>query len=165
MRRDKPYKLLCVRRKRNHATAPRARQGVNLTCGDDIGTGIVRFINLRAGGAIARGLLKESRTFLSFVRRNNLAAEAGSEASQRRVKCASAHILVLDDCLPRCSCYYFMLLLVGYAAAYKLCRAHSNRVHLEQLDSTAVRCPPVEFPRPRLLVHALAPRRIPPFRF
>lgn len=25
--------------------------------------------------------------------------------------------------------------------------------------------PPVEFPRPRLLVHALAPRRIPPFRF
>lgn len=52
LRKDKSYKLPCCRRKRNHsATAPRARQGVNLTCGDGHRA---RFINLRAGGAIAR---------------------------------------------------------------------------------------------------------------
>lgn len=72
----------CCRRKRNRlATAPRARQGVNLTRG--VGRSVLL---IYAPVARSRGLFKESWTFLSFIRRNNLA----TETSQRRVKRASA---------------------------------------------------------------------------
>lgn len=65
-----------------------------MTCGDG------RVLLIYAPVARSRGLLKESSTFLSFVRRNNLA----TETSQRRVKCASPStscvlVLVIILCL------------------------------------------------------------------
>lgn len=96
----------CCRRKRNRlATAPRARQGVNLTRG--VGRSVLL---IYAPVARSRGLFKESWTFLSFIRRNNLA----TETSQRRVKRASAStslpmaarrvVLVIILCLFRPGC-------------------------------------------------------------
>lgn len=124
----------CCRRKRNRlATAPRARQGVNLTRG--VGRSVLL---IYAPVARSRGLLKESWTFLSFVRRNNLA----TETSQRRVKRASAS--TSSRWLPAALFLLLFYASSGPAASSQLhTHAHASRSHL---DSTTARCPPVEFP-------------------
>lgn len=128
----------CCRRKRNRlATAPRARQGVNLTRG--VGRSVLL---IYAPVARSRGLFKESWTFLSFIRRNNLA----TETSQRRVKRASAS--TSSRWLPAALFLLLFYASSGPAASSQLhahahTHAHASRSHL---DSTTARCPPVEFP-------------------
>lgn len=122
------YKLQCVPRKRKHAVL--ARQGVNLTRGDDAQTKCVLLIYAR----LARpcGVLKESRAFLSPVRRNNLAARTGRAEAERVSGVLNAHrcsssAYVARWLALRSSCYYFTFLL----AVTRCCaRALGNpRIH------------------------------------
>lgn len=126
----------CCRRKRNRlATAPRARQGVNLTRG--VGRSVLL---IYAPVARSRGLLKESWTFLSFVRRNNLA----TETSQRRVKRASAS--TSSRWLPAA-----LFLLLFYASSGP---AASSQLHAHTYTRTRISVPP------RFDDGSLPPRRV-----
>lgn len=124
----------CCRRKRNRlATAPRARQGVNLTRG--VGRSVLL---IYAPVARSRGLFKESWTFLSFIRRNNLA----TETSQRRVKRASA-----STSLPMAARHVVLVIILCLFRPGCILSTTRTHTHMQShLDSTTARCPPVEFP-------------------
>lgn len=130
----------CCRRKRNRlATAPRARQGVNLTRG--VGRSVLL---IYAPVARSRGLLKESWTFLSFVRRNNLA----TETSQRRVKRASAS--TSSRWLPAALFLLLFYASSGPAASSQL-HTHTHAHTHTRLGPTSIRrrlvAPPSSFHR------------------